>query len=272
MIYTQAETNLHTHSFYCGHGVGTPIEYAQFANLSLLGFTEHCPTPDNRWASTRMAYHQMSLYEEDVRTIEQEGLTVLLGYECDYLSEYHTYYEELKERVDYLIFGVHDLATKKGEEDSMFYRRLTKKDLYAYTDLYIQGLESKLFLFGAHPDLFGFHYRSWDSEAIACSKAIIECAISNDIGLEINGNGMRKGLVEADGQARYPYPIDHFWHLASTYPALKVIASSDAHRPSDVTANIDECMNLAETAGITLASYQMKEGITLVQLHTGSNV
>ncbi len=54
--YTDREINLHTHSFYCGHGHGHIAEYVQAAastSLKALGFSEHCPFPDDRYRSTR---------------------------------------------------------------------------------------------------------------------------------------------------------------------------------------------------------------------------
>lgn len=259
MIFSPYESNLHTHSHYCGHGSGTPQEYALASELRLLGFTEHAPTYDNRYPSSRMKYEQMPFYEADVRAIDQEGLTVLLGYECDYLPEYYSYFDELRARVDYLIFGVHDLDRGRGE-DSLFHRRLYKEDLLLYTKRYIQSIESGHFLFGAHPDVFASNYHQWDDEAIACSKAIIECAIEYGVGLEINGNGMRKALVTVNGVSRYAYPLTEFWVLASEYSNLKVVVSSDAHRPSDVMANIDDGITLAGEAGVGLSSYRIDKG------------
>ena len=261
--YSQEVVNLHTHSFYCGHGSGQVSEYAQAAvdqGLALLGFTEHCPVPDSRWSRTRMAYEQMALYEQDVKAVQQQNLlTILTGYECDYLEQYQGYYEELKTKTDYLICAIHDLSLDSRREYSVFWNTLTKEDLGLYTDLYCKALQSGLFLFGAHPDVFAYNYHTWDEEAVACSKAIIECAASSGVALEINANGMRKRKVKtADGE-RYAYPVLPFWELASEYP-VQVVTNSDAHKPAEIRAGQDKAFALAEQVGITYASYALVDG------------
>jgi histidinol-phosphatase (PHP family) len=262
--YSQEVVNLHTHSFYCGHGSGQIREYAQAAvehGLKVLGFTEHCPVPDSRWARTRMDYEQMPLYEQDVRDARQNTpLTVLTAYECDYLPQYQSYYEELKAKTDYLICSIHDLSFDMDREYSVFWNTLTKEDLALYTDLYCKALQSGLFLFGAHPDVFAYNYHVWDDEAKACSKAIIECAASSGVALEINSNGMRKRKVKTAQGERYAYPILPFWQLASEYP-VTVVTNSDAHKPSEIWAGLDKVVSFSQEAGITLAGYTLQNGV-----------
>ena len=131
--YIQQETNLHTHSYFCGHGTGTIAEYvaeAQKQGLKLLGFSEHCPVEDNRWNRSRMALEQMSIYEDDIANARAEAsLPILTGYECDYLPQYRSYYQEIGARVDYLICAIHDLSLELEREYSLFWNTLTKDDL-----------------------------------------------------------------------------------------------------------------------------------------------
>ena len=262
--YTQEVVNLHTHSYYCGHGFGEVAEYAQEGvkqGLELLGMSEHCPVPDNRWEKSRMSYSMLPSYNRDcIATKEMYAgtLNILRGFECDYLPEYHSYFEELQAGCDYLFFAVHDLSLDIDAEYSIFWNHLTREDLFAYTDLYVKSIESGLFLFGAHPDVFCHSYRGWDEETIACSKAIIECAIANDVALEINGNGMRKGLVKTSYGTRYAYPHHEFWKLAAQYP-VKVICNSDAHKPSHVHDSYGNCLAFAKKCGITYSSIQVEK-------------
>lgn len=266
--YTQEVVNLHTHSYYCGHGFGEVAEYAQQGlqqGLSLLGMSEHCPVPDNRWGTSRMPFSMLKSYKQDCLDAKEAfsgTLEILRGFECDYLPEYRTYFEELKGECDYLFFGVHDLSLDSDVEYSMFWNALTKEDLFSYTDLYLDAMQSGLFLFGAHPDVFCHSYKAWDAETIACSKAIIECAVANDVALEINGNGTRKNLVQTPEGKRYAYPHHEFWKLAAQYP-VKVICNSDAHKPADVNDVMGACLAFAKQCGITYASYQVeKSGAT----------
>ncbi|MGE4455016.1 MAG: histidinol-phosphatase [Sphaerochaeta sp.] len=263
--YTQEVVNLHTHSFYCGHGSGTVSEYVHVAGqkgLKVLGMSEHCPVPDHRWSRSRMDYSQMDAYERDCSIAKQEspeGLTVLTGYECDYLDVYKEYYEEVSDRVDYLICAIHDLSRDSEREFSVFWNPLSKKDLATYTDLYCQALSSGLFLFGAHPDLFGYYYPKWDAETEACSRAIIACAVEHNVALEINANGMRKRKVQDENGWRYSYPLSPFWELASEYP-LQVVTHSDAHAATLLKDGYEECSQIAEDHGLSFCSYQVETG------------
>ncbi|WP_320128283.1 histidinol-phosphatase [uncultured Sphaerochaeta sp.] len=265
--YTQEVVNLHTHSYYCGHGVGEVSEYAEQGlkqGLQVLGFSEHCPVFDDRWARTRMPRQMLLPYNQDCLAIREdyaEKLVILRGLECDYLPQYKSYYTDYilgELGCDYLLFGVHDLSLDLDTEFSLFGNRLGPKDLFAYTDMYLKALQSGLFLFGAHPDVFTYNYRTWDAEAIACSKAILECAASNAIPLEINANGMRKKKIETDRGLRYAYPLSEFWKLAANYP-VKVLCNSDAHRPEFVNDRYPECKAFADECKLSLASYRIEE-------------
>ena len=257
--YTDREINLHTHSFYCGHGHGHIAEYVQAAastSLKALGFSEHCPFPDDRYRSTRMAYADRQRYEADVASCQGAGdLKVLLGYECDYHRCYHQYLAETGERVDYLIGAVHYLNLSEEADDPHFSRPLEKRDLPRYADRYCQMLQSGLFLFGAHPDLFTYNYRRWDEETEAISRAILACAVSEGIALEINGYGLQKKVMQTEDGFTHTYPHPRFWALAAEYPDLLVVTSSDAHKPGDVAYGIEETAAIAHENGLRLAAY-----------------
>jgi histidinol-phosphatase (PHP family) len=261
-IYTQQEANLHTHSFYCGHGSGQISEYVRQAHRSgmrLLGFSEHCPFADERYRPTRMAFSQISAYEADVK--EQQtgsGLRVLLGYECDYHRAYHHYLVEAAARTDYLIGAVHYLNGSGEADDPLFSRTLEGRDLGRYADRYCQMLQSGLFLYGAHPDFFTYRYHRWDGEAEAISRAIIECAIHAGVALEINGYGLQKRVVPTADGFSHAYPHPRFWAIAAEYPALLTVSSSDAHKPSDVAYGIAETGAIAHRNGLRLATYRIE--------------
>ena len=90
--------NLHTHSFYCGHGSGTIKEYAdraEEAGFDVLGFSEHIPFCDGFLSKSRMAFDDFALYESDVMEEKiNRAFPVLLGYEVDYFDSRRAYYEE----------------------------------------------------------------------------------------------------------------------------------------------------------------------------------
>jgi len=257
------QVNLHTHSRYCGHGTGEVADYVVSARkngLEVLGFSEHCPVPDNRWKPTRMVYSQLPAYFSDVeRAREKAGMVVLKGAECDYLPCYRSYYEdELLHRYkcDYLIGSIHFIDMPDRKDVRVHYAPISAKELAQYTKQYIDLLESGLFLFGAHPDVCGCSYLEWDREMEACSRAILEVAADLKIPLEINGNGFRRARVQTSKGLVHPYPLEPFWQLAAEY-GITVVVNSDAHAAQDVVASFDDCLALAQNCGLKVAGLEI---------------
>ncbi|NLY06934.1 MAG: histidinol-phosphatase [Spirochaetales bacterium] len=244
--YSNKQFNLHCHSFYCGHGEGEVDEFCQAAinaGLEVLGESEHCPLPDDRYGSTRMQYAQLDNYIHDCRAAEAKhagSLIVFCGAECDWVDEYRNYYEDEllgKKGLDYALLSVHYVFDENNQEQLVIRGKpLGTAGLSRYTDKYIKGLESGLFLFGCHPDLFGMMYRQWDANSASCSRAIIQAALELDIPLEINGLGMKRKTdmeKEKHESQDFMYPVPQFWEIAAEY-GVKVIVNSDSHRPEDV--------------------------------------
>jgi len=255
--------NLHTHSFYCGHGVGELSEYtenAKKAGLKVLGFSEHCPVKENRWRSSRMAYNQLLNYVNDVRKEKeknQKEIQILLGAECDWTpkGQYYSFYKDYllgELGFDYLLIGAH--AVEVDGDDLMVYRQpQSKLILHKYTDNVISAIESGLFITLNHPDIFANSYRVWDDETKACSKEILKCAETYGVAVEINGNGLRKKKITTPNGLRQPYPIKEFWELTKDYD-LKITMSSDAHQPKQV-ATLKDCISFAKELDLKLSYY-----------------
>lgn len=237
-LHVGEKVNFHTHSWYCGHATGELTDYVEAAKtcgLTALGFSEHCPVPDNRWKDSRMWFNQKESYMQECRSLQLQhtDLDIICGFECDHDPRYVSYYtDELINTgfVDYLIFGIHHLNNSDGSTTDLQTLPTSVSRLHAYTDQYLAGLTSGHYLFAVHPDLFGFFYRRWDDEAISCSRAILSCAESEGIPLEINGYGYRKQKRESAEGMRRPYPLPQFWELATQYN-ISIIVNSDAHRP-----------------------------------------
>lgn len=296
MNYEYGKYNLHTHSVYCGHGVGKLEEYVSTAkeiDLELLGFSEHCPVKENRWKKSRMDYSLLDIYLDDINSLKvqeskavekydkaikqdkmdqlfllkksknpkkEKTVKILSGFECDYFKEYHSYYQELKEKCDYLIFGVHYLDLPTYKDFPLHHYPLDKKSLSVYADQYIKSLESNLFSIAAHPDLFFIQYFKWDEQSKAVSKEIIEAAIYYNVPLEVNGNGILKEMISGfNGEMRYLYPVKEFWDLAKSYDKIQIIANADAHNPYFLDKSLNKCKEFATELNIKYASANVDE-------------
>ena len=254
--------NLHTHSFYCGHGSGRISEYASRAEekgFSFLGFSEHCPFPDGLFADTRMAYGEMAAYEGDVRA-EERPFPVLLGYEIDYMKGLHQYFAEVRERTDYLIAGVHFVRRPDGGWATPFSQGFDDGDIIAYIDRAVEAMESGLITFFAHPDVF-LCRRPYDRLAADAAREISRASKALSIPLEINGNGILKG------KGGYPHPA--FWEEVRKNTDVAVL-STDAHHPEHLDKTIGEIRRFAEDLDFTVLEPALDDGRLVLRREQGS--
>lgn len=254
--------NYHTHTYRCKHATGDVADYveaARAAGLGRLGFSDHVPLPDGRWPANRMGMEELSGYLAAVREAGRKEesrsdrpIDIILGLECEWAPAYDGYLgnELLAERgIQYLVSGTHFFLKDGAWEDAAAID--SAQGLVAYARHLERSLASGLFAFVAHPDLFCMGYLAWDKNARACAKDVLAAAASRGIPLEINGYGMRKPRVAGPGGTRWPYPHEAFWDLARDYD-IRVILSSDAHRPVDVATGLDLGRAMAEIRALRI--------------------
>ena len=244
------KANYHTHTYLCGHAVGKVSDYVDEAirlGFTELGMSDHAHTPEY-FMSQDEYYHNYlqeimtdsdfdNIYVPEVLEAKKNPkIKVFLGLETEYFPEFKDYFYRLRKKVDYLVLGEH-FFNYKGSNYSP-YDPFTPRLAEVYTDIVIEAMESGLYTIFAHPDLFLMNYNSpngghrvFDEVCEKCSKRIIEAAIKNDVYLEINANGIAKGLRKTDdGKEEYLYPRTEFWKLVSGTKA-KVVIGADAHKP-----------------------------------------
>jgi histidinol-phosphatase (PHP family) len=254
-MYTHRE-NFHTHTFRCHHAAGDAADYAaaaREAGLEVLGISDHTPLPDGWTPEIRMNMSELEDYLRAIREAENRSPRLITGMECDIHKRYFGFYRNellAPGRCRYLIGALH-YYTHRSEE---IYAGVIPGAAYlaSYADTIVSGIESGIFSFIAHPDHFAAGWNRWDGETKACVRAIMEAAKGAGIPLEINGNGFRKRPVNFDGKTRPPYPWTPFWEMAAEY-GVPCVYSSDAHRPQDVTASLDNCAKLAGALGLAKA-------------------
>lgn len=251
--------NYHTHTYRCKHATEDVTEYCQAAvdqGLKVLGISDHTALPDDRWPNIRMPYQELPNYSAaiDEATSSFSDLKILKGAECEYAPEYHSYFKDTllgEFNFDYLIGAAHYFPFN-GKWVGSYGGADSVEGLRAYADYFIQSMESGLFAFMAHPDLFGNCYHRWDENTISASRDIFTAAESLKVPLEINGYGLRKPKIKTDDGTRCMYPWIPFWELASEYN-IEAIANSDAHRPEDVSSNIAEATEIGRSLGLAFA-------------------
>lgn len=241
--------NYHSHTYRCKHATGDVADYVEEAlktDLKEIGISDHTPLPDGRWSGIRMAMDELNEYITAIEEAQQRypEISVLKGMECEYMKSYENFYKDellCQHNFDYLIGSVHFIP--KNEEWYPIHG-LDSKDLTLYAQYMIESMESGLFAFIAHPDLFCLQTPTWNEDSVACSKDIFSAAASLGIPLEINGSGLRKPKIETSAGELSPYPYRPFWEIATDYP-IKVICNSDAHDPEFINSNRSDAYDLA---------------------------
>lgn len=259
------KVNFHTHTYRCGHASGNEEDMVKAAidmKIKKLGFSEHVPFPNYRkhlirsipslrsvqsvasmiyafiknGPGMRMPYKQKEDYYKNIFECQDKykgQIEIYKGYEAEGLSEYFNYYQSLlySHEVDYLILGHH--FNKHCVHNAYYGKaKLSKKEMYQYCNDVEKALETKMFSYLAHPDLFMVGYKDADLDMKTVSRRICEKAKELNIPLELNAGGMRRGLVERNGEKGYLYPNTHFWKIVSEV-GNDIILGFDAHDPSD---------------------------------------
>ena len=220
--------NYHTHTVRCKHAVGTEREYIERAiakGFKELGFSDHTPQPytSGYVSNIRMDMDQIPDYTSTLVKLREEykdQIKIYIGYEVEYFRAYFpTLIEELRKYpLDYLIQGQHHVPE---EEHGTYvgFKTTDEKVLIDYVDHCIEGLETGLFLYLAHPDLINFV--GDEKIYLKHMERLVDAAKSLNKPLEINIYGF------IDGRQ---YPSDLFFRMASEKGA-KFVIGCDAHAP-----------------------------------------
>ncbi len=245
--------NYHTHTYRCGHAEGNEREYAEQAEkagLRTLGIADHTPYdfydigPRNR--PMRMMPEELPGYADSVRTLQGEyrgRLEILLGVEAEYYPRYFPRLLELLREcgIEYMILGQHFLGNEVGDQYCGMPCPETA-GLKRYVDQSIEALETGLFTYFAHPDLF--HFTGDEAAYEEEMGRLCRAAKRTETPLEINLLGLREGRH---------YPDERFWRIAAR-EGNAIILGCDAHQPRWVADPVSEekAVRMAERLGLEL--------------------
>ena len=251
------KANYHTHLSLCGHAVGMSEDYVKVAieaGYLELGMSDHGPIKPEfmteeefkyNWLERQMTYEEfLDIYLPDCQMTKnkyKDKIKVHIGIEIEYLYPFHSYYEELKSKLDYMNLAVHfyyhnDKITNSFDD-------VTYENVYSYALNAKKAMETGLFNIMVHPDVYMYHYKSkdgrptFDSECEKTARLIIESAIENNVYLEINVGGLFKVTQNQEEVGKFAYPRDEFWKIVSEYPEAKVVIGVDAHSPLQLVAD-----------------------------------
>ena len=182
--------NYHTHTFRNHHTVGTEREYIESAiknGFQTLGFSEHAPYrfPDGHVSYFHMFPEDLNDYIQTLLTLKAEyagRIEILIGYEAEY---YPRFFDDLLARitqypVDYLLLGQHYIH---NEIDGVYVYEPTDDPeiLKVYVNQCIAGLDTGLYTYLAHPDLFMRDYgKPFDENGRAAARELCQACKALD--------------------------------------------------------------------------------------------
>ena len=235
--------NYHTHTYRCGHAIGSDEEYVQRAihcGIKYMGFSEHAPLmcDDGFESDYRLPMAMAKSYVDDISIALKEKyadkIDIKIGFEIEYYPD--EFNKMLKNVIDlgaeYLILGQHFLG---NEHFGCAHTMCTTDDgeqLKKYVSLVVSAIKSGVFTYVAHPDILNF---------IGCEqqykmemKKICVASAQCNIPLEINFLGI-------DEKRNYPNKL--FWQLVGEVGS-PVTFGFDAHSPD--RAFDDNSLKVAE--------------------------
>lgn len=233
--------NYHSHTTRCMHAKGSEEEYVLQAidtGFEILGFADHSAWPykSDFVADMRMHIRELDGYVDTVKRLRAEyenQIRIHLAMECEAFPEFYPWLREIRAEkgFDYFILGNHYDTT--DENGGPYFGRCTQPNrAYRYMETTIAGMESGLFVYLAHPDLFLHRYPTFDADAKRVCRELCEAAKRLDMPLEYNILGHhRQAASRAQGCVGYTSP--EFWEIAAE-TGNKAILGVDAHAPEQL--------------------------------------
>lgn len=236
------KANYHTHTKRCGHATGEDEEYVLEAigkGFKTLGFSDHAMIPNFDEPKVRGSYqNDFENYLESINSLKKKyenKINIYVGFEAESFPNFFPFFKELISNgvLDYMILGNHMAINDKNEIVTKFSRISNASQLYQYRDLAIIAMKSGMYSVFAHPDYYLQSISNFDHDCKKVARDLIDCAIENDIPLEVNVAGIRNGIKQIGDVNRWIYPTDFFFEMASKMNA-KCIIGQDAHAPRQI--------------------------------------
>ena len=227
----------HTHTSRCGHAKGSDEEYVISAiehGLTRLGFSDHIMIPGIVQHPIRGNYELMEDYITSITNLKEkykDQIEIHLGFEAEYSKRFVDFYKELlaSGKVEYLILGQH-FNFDEGDAPKYVGDYYDDVDeLNNYVDHLIEGMESGLYTYVAHPDLYVIMFKKFDENCEKAARRICEAAERLHLPLEINAHAS-KFWDEAKSMI---YPYSKFWEIVGQYN-VNVVIGYDAHNPIEI--------------------------------------
>ncbi len=238
----------HMHTPLCKHAVGSPSEYAAYAEkrgLKGIIVTCHNPIPAGYSANVRMDMDEFDLYVDLVEKTRQEWkgrIDVRLGLECDYFPGAELWLEKLHTKADF-----HHILGSIHPQVEEYQERFFNGNSFEYQKIYFSHLaesaETGLFDTLSHPDLIkNISPSEWDKNRILDHvRTALDRIAKTGVSMELNTSGCQKVIPEMNPGA---------WILKEMHQRdIPVVIGADAHVPTRVADKYLEALTILEECG-----------------------
>ena len=230
------------------------------SKIDFFGFSEHAPMK-NFDDGYRLRLDQKDFYERSVLELQdryKEKITILLGYEVDFIDGDFLLDEILSANVDYLIGSVHYLDDW-GFDNPEYIGEYEKRDIDTIWEEYYAALatmaKTKKFDIVGHLDLmkvFNFLPTKDTKELVYETLKEIKRA---DMVIELNGSGFRKTPKEQ-------YPSEDILKLAFELD-IPITFGSDGHKVEQIGMFHEKLIIIAKKIGYKkIISFKKREKIS----------
>lgn len=243
--------NYHTHTYRCNHAAPNEREYIECAinaGIKVLGFSDHTPYffTGDYYSSFRMRPELTQDYFNTLLKLKEEykeKIDIKIGFETEY---YPAFFSKLLDfykgfPVDYIILGQHFIDNEIGAHYSG--RPTDNKDILdRYVSQVIEGIDTGLYTYIAHPDILKYT----GDDSFYESQYLRLCRKSADVGIPLELNFL--GL-----SSERHYPDERFWRLAGECNS-PVVFGVDAHEPGALNdaKTLQKAQNLCEKYNLNL--------------------
>ncbi|MDP8264292.1 MAG: histidinol-phosphatase HisJ family protein [Candidatus Aceula lacicola] len=243
----------HNHTFLCGHAIGEPSEYVDYAlkiGLKEIGFSDHAPLVCHDDPTITMSLEQLPRYHKMIEDVQKkyqgQDIKIRLGIEADFVPGFEEKTKTILDgyAYDYVIGSVHfigDFAFDNPAQKERLKTNDIDKVYRDYHELLRQSAQSGLFDIMAHVDLVKKFGDRPIGDLTDDIKATADVFKKTGVVIEINSSGLRKPVGEI-------------------YPSLSVLKiycetgvpitfGSDSHAPDEVGFKFEQALGLARQAG-----------------------
>lgn len=241
--------SFHTHTYRCGHAKGTDEDYIQMAikaGLKRLGFSDHAMIPGIIQTGSRANYEVLDEYIDSINKLKEkykDKIEIYVGFEAEFANRFKDYYQKLLDdgKLDFMILGQHFDFDESDNPKYIVRLDPSKNVIENYVKHILDGMDSGLFTYVAHPDLYVVDSEVFNEDCVKAAHEICKKAEQLHIPLEINCHASRYW-----GKShRLCYPEYHFWEIASQYN-VDVVIGYDAHNPEELIEDIQKEYKMVE--------------------------